>query len=444
MPIEDLDIQTNYESTIRSQSEIEDLIGNPPGWLLRSGISMVAIVFSILLGGSYFFKYPDKLVGMGTLTSSSPPIEILSRTTGYIDQIHLKEGDIVEQGESIVFINNATDESQLNKLVGWIDKYKQIKDPKMYLNLSFIENLQLGTVQSEYASLQLRYQELQQTLKDGVVFQQINNISREISKIEKLNQSHEREISLYAQELELARTNFLRNKSLNEDGVLSDLEMEGIKTTFLQKERLMEGMNNVMIQNNIRIEQLQLEKLKLQEQRSNTIKKSQYTIAEILARINFSIENWNKTYIVKSPTKGKITFATNISISKNITAGQVIGYILPMENEQKYIQAILPGNNIGKVEKGQKTILKFEAFPYKEYGVVISSVGSISKMPEVDQDGKVLYQVKIPLEDNIITEYQDTIIYKPHLTALTEIITEDKSVLTRIFDQLLSLLNHMG
>ena len=57
---ENNNIEITYESPSGSQTEINDLIGNPPSWLLRSGITMVGIVTIIVLGGSYFFKYPDK------------------------------------------------------------------------------------------------------------------------------------------------------------------------------------------------------------------------------------------------------------------------------------------------------------------------------------------------------------------------------------------------
>lgn len=86
-------------------TEINDLIGNPPSWLLRSGIMMVAIVTGIILTGAYFFNYPDKLSGSGTLTSATPPIEIISRATGYIDKIHIAEDEFVNKGDAILYIS---------------------------------------------------------------------------------------------------------------------------------------------------------------------------------------------------------------------------------------------------------------------------------------------------------------------------------------------------
>ena len=434
-------IEINIAQPIRSQTEINDLIGNPPGWLLRSGITMVAMVTSILLVGAYFFQYPDKLTGQGILTTKNPPIEVISRSTGYIDEIHIHEGEYIEKGSPILYINNTTDQDQLSELIEWIQRYERINDPRQYINLSFVKDLQLGAVQGDYANLQLRYNEMQQTLKDGIVFQQINNISREIGKIKSLNGSQKREINIYNKEFLLTQKDYHRKESLNKDGVISDIEFEQANTALLQKERQLEGMNNATIQNDIRIEQLELEKLKLQEDRSNTIKSFQFNISENIARIKSNVENWKNTYIIEAPISGNITFNKSVSSQKNIEQGQVLGYIVPTSDKDKYISAILPSTNIGKLEIGQRAIIKFDGYPHKEYGVVESSVSSISKIPEVNKEGIALYEVKIPIEETIVTDYQDTIEYKPNLTVMADIITEDKSVFTRVFDQFISIIN---
>lgn len=429
------------EHNHRSQTEINDLIGNPPGWLLRSGITMIAIVTVIIVGGSYFFKYPDKLIGQGIVTSTTPPIEIISRTTGYIDVIHYPEGSDVESGDPIIYINNTTDQSELSQLQNWIEQYVKVDDTKKYLDLPFVFNLQLGSIQGEYANLQLRYNELLQTLKDGVIYEQIKSLSREIDKIKTLNESQRREKVIYSQELELSRKDYSRNENLEKDGAISELDLEKAKTELLQKERQFEGMNNSIIQNNIRMEQLSLEKLKLKEQRSNEIKAYQFSISELIAKIRSSITKWGKTYTVSAPIDGKIFYHKDITLKKNLILGDVIGYIIPHSSETNYVSAVLPGYNIGKVEKEQKVILKFDAYPHKEYGVVVSEVKDMSKMPELNADGKSQYEIIIPLNDVIITDYNDTIPYSPKMAVMAEIVTEDKTVFERLFHQFLDMVN---
>ncbi|MDF1698948.1 MAG: HlyD family efflux transporter periplasmic adaptor subunit [Saprospiraceae bacterium] len=441
MPTEN-DLNITFTRSTEAHVEIDSMIGNPPGWLLQSGISALALVTLIILTGSWFFKYPDKLVGIGTLTSTAPPIEIVSRTSGYIESLEVSEGDYVNKGDALIFINNTTDQNQLNALIEWIAQYVRIEDPTSVVRLPFIDSLQLGAIQGDYARLQLKYNEYHQVLKDGITFQLIDNIKQEILKIKSLNQSQRKEKDIFKQELDIANKDFDRFNKLNSDGAVSDIEKEQTNTAMLQKRRQFESMNNSIIQNNIRIEQLKLEQLKLQNQRAQKLQGYQFEISEIIARIQTSIQNWNETYIVKAPLDGYISFLKEITLQKNLTLGQQIGHIIPEENQQNYISAVYPSLNIGKVEGGQQVIIKFNEYPYKEYGVVNAKVGEVSKMPEKSEQGEVLYEIRIPLEEIIKTDYDEVISYRPNMTAVVDIITEDKTVFERVFDQLLSLTNN--
>ena len=66
---------------------VSEIIGNIPGRFLYSGITMIAIVTATILVMSHFIHYPDKIISVGSLTSDTPPIEVVSRTNGFIEDI---------------------------------------------------------------------------------------------------------------------------------------------------------------------------------------------------------------------------------------------------------------------------------------------------------------------------------------------------------------------
>ena len=39
--------------------EVQDILGRMPSWLIRNGILMVVFLLTVLITGSWFFKYPD-------------------------------------------------------------------------------------------------------------------------------------------------------------------------------------------------------------------------------------------------------------------------------------------------------------------------------------------------------------------------------------------------
>lgn len=430
----------NATFTHYSRDEVTDLIENPPSWLLRSGISMIALFIVSLLTISSFIKYPDKISARATLTSESPPIEIISKSEGYIQDILIEDLAQVPIEKELLRIKNTANRLDIEQLEVWIEKYTYIKDPRAYLQFDIPDNLQLGIIQEDYASLVLKYKELQRTLEDGIVFQQIDAISEEIKKISTLNQSQKREKSIYKDELHLQQNDFTRNESLVAKGAISQAEFERAKTALLQKKRQYQGMENAIIQNNIRKDQLALERLKLQGGRANLLKAYQFQIAEIISRLKVSVQDWSENYILSSPIAGEVTWAKEIKESKYINRGQIIAYVLPEENNQKYVSIQAPITNIGKLAVGQKIIVKFDAFPYKEFGIVETSVSEIGKLPQISAKEQPYYEIKGILSNSILTDFDFPIPYNPNMTASVEIITEDQTLIQRIFNQLLSIL----
>lgn len=433
----------NIDIRVLHQEEMSDMIGNPPSWLLKSGMTMVAIVVFCIIALSAVIQYPDNISGEGILTSSTPPIELVARSNGYLDRVMITDGQKVNKGDDLFLINNTTNPNEINALSLWIEEYKAIKDPRRYLNIDFPNNLQLGSIQDNYSRLQLTWEELIQNLKNGVVFQQIGQIEEEIKKIVILNQSQERETVLYAQELGLQEAEFYRQQTLLEDGIVSQQDLENSKTNLLQKERQHEGMEKGIIQNNIQIEQLRLSQLQLQSERADLIRNYQFTINQIIAQIKSGVATWAQLYTITAPIDGLVHFQDRIKEKISLESGDQVGYVIPKDSEEKYLSSIIPIYNVGKVKEGQRVIIKFPSYPYKEYGVVESQVSSVSYLPIEIGEGQLGYEIVVALEDTIYSDIGISIPYRPKMTGDIEIITDDASILERILDEFLSLVKNI-
>lgn len=84
----------------------------------------------------------------------------------------------------------------------------------------------------------------------------------------------------------------------------------------------------------------------------------------------------------------------------------------------------------GKIEAGQKVLIKLVAYPFEEYGMLRGTVISRST---VAMDSTFLIEIK--MEEGLNTNAGKTIPAQPQLYATGEIMTEDKSVLQRLFEK---------
>jgi len=232
-----------------------------PGRFLYSGITMIALVTITVIAMSYFIKYPDKIKGVGFLTAESPPIEVICQADGMIDTIFQENNSTIKAGEPILFIKSMTEANEVDKLVSWTRAYENTSSINQFLKLKFPVGLQLGEVQMHYADLQILVSQLQEVLRNNLVNEHLTQMDREVAKINALSASSKKEIELFGQELELEKKNYDRQKKLLKEGVISQSTFENMQTGLLQKQRASENLTNSLIQNDIRVEQLNLQKI---------------------------------------------------------------------------------------------------------------------------------------------------------------------------------------
>lgn len=90
-----------------------------------------------------------------------------------------------------------------------------------------------------------------------------------------------------------------------------------------------------------------------------------------------------------------------------------------------------------KVAIGQKVNIRFENFPYMEFGYLKGKVKNISLMPSNEN-----YIVEVELPQDMKTNYDIQLNFSQEMKGSAEIITEDLRLIQRFLNPLKSLLQH--
>ncbi|MBC7935014.1 MAG: hypothetical protein H7Y86_06610 [Rhizobacter sp.] len=93
-----------------------------------------------------------------------------------------------------------------------------------------------------------------------------------------------------------------------------------------------------------------------------------------------------------------------------------------------FAELIIPPKDREKVSIGQKVILKFPSYPFKEYGSVVGKIGSISNQSSCNG-----YLIKLVLPDGLTTLNKKKILYEAGLQADGEIVLSETSLLGRFY-----------
>lgn len=435
------DLQASSAETVEiyATTEIDDLIDKTPGWLLKSGILITTIVTLGLIIFSSLLKYPDKIVSRGILTSDHPPIKLKSKVDGKIEGLYVRTGDTISQGQKLIYIQNTASQKDVealrNVLSELINAQGHIKN-----GMRIPGFLTLGMMQEDYGQLQLAYKAQQQLLKQDATALRLQAIENEVRSIDELNQKLQIQVLASQKERTILVKEFNRNAALLKEGLISEQELERSQLTLNQFDQNFEQLEKEIINNNINKQEIRLQSKLIRETNFEEIETANLRFVELRDRLNTTIENWEDAFTIYADESGVIELPITIEKNTFIETNSDLGTIRSVNQDtlSRFISSTIPSFRRGKIPVKAKVIIKFDAYPYKEFGSYITHLDRIATIPEFDNATQSsFYETIIHVDDDIITGHDNIIQTNPGMTATVEIITDDRSLLFRIMDSMI-------
>ena len=376
-------------------------------------------------------------MGSVLITSKNPPVQILSKKTGKISSINYQSGDSIAEGAILAIIENPASEKDIaylkDKLPTTISSLTSIDA----LNAEFPSQLNLGnSIQPFYNVFLSTYQKLilESSLREGIILQM--ELKDELSNQNLSLKNKREELLLAKQSLNILEVNFQRHQKLLSKGVISQLDLERVENEFLNEMRQFQFQQQQF--NQIILEKNSIEKNQ-QLVKNSDFKNGSILEAElILARQDLlnEISEWEENFLLKSPIEGRLSYNDVWGKFQNVKTGEAVFTVVPYESQDLIGKCELPIRNSGKIREDQKVFLKLENFPYREWGTVEASVGSISQVPRTGENPGYVVYLNI---DDLNTSYGKKLEFNQELIGTAEILLEEVTVLERLFYQFRNL-----
>lgn len=429
---------------LNTQDEVEEILGNPPTWTMRWGILLILLLVIIGLTVSLFIRYPDIIEAPVILTTEHPPIELVTRQGGKITQLLVTDQQVVDKGQLLAVIENPATYEDVLELQLFVNIIEDgLGEWTRFADLELTTGLDVGEINTLYSQLIQNTRNLQYYLKQYTVFAQIEALENEINKIKKLNASLIRQEKIYTKELALVKKNFDRHTLLNQEEVISDLDLEKLENEYLAANRQLESMRSGVISNEIRIEQLNTQKQSLKADRSNGISDKSLQMLQLVDQILAAIDQWKHNYLIVSPFTGTINFEDFKNQNQYVSASTPVFTIIPDQVTQKIIaRGQVPMTGSGKIKQGMNVNIRLEGFPYRQFGTLTTKVERLAAIPNEKDNEQPTYEVEMLLPDTLMTTYGTTISFKHNQSGIARIITKDRSILSRIFEQFLNAIKN--
>src|SRR5215213_9174213 len=83
--------QVEGSALYETQSEaVQEILSRMPHWIVRRGTALLFAVIILLFAGAYFIKFPDLIRAGIQITSSAPPVKIVSPVNGKIRKMFVE------------------------------------------------------------------------------------------------------------------------------------------------------------------------------------------------------------------------------------------------------------------------------------------------------------------------------------------------------------------
>jgi multidrug resistance efflux pump len=416
---------------IRSE-EVQEILGHIPHWIIRSGIGVIFVVLLLLFIGSMFFKYPDIISSSISVTTENPPASLVAKTSGKIDLLFVEDKQRVKKGEILAIIENTANHKDVLELKSKLDSMKGfflLYDTSQFQN--FNPSYELGNIQTGYSSFLRLYYEYQNFIDLNYHQQKILALNKQLQKTKLQLYSQQKQSTLTKQELNLAAKQFSRDSGLFEKKVIPPSEFEKAEREFIQKKYSYESSRTSIVNSEIQITQLEQSVLDLKLQKQEQENNFQIQLKSAYDVLKSEIEAWELLYLFKSPIEGVVSFSKIWSKNQNIGVGEIALTIVPKESSKIIGKLQLPIAGSGKVKNGQLVNIKLNSFPYMEYGTVQGKIVSIALVPQEE-----FYLVTVEIPQNLVTNYGKELPFSQQMNGTAEIITENISILQRLFNPL--------
>ena len=417
----------NQRIELRSEG-VQEILGIIPHWIIRWGMILIFLVILIILFGSWVFEYPHVVKSRILVTTENPPSTAIARTDGRIMELFVEDNEKVKEGEVLALIENPANYRDVILLKTRVDSFRQQSpggaDSVM---ADFPENLTLGEIQSYYASFLKNFNDLKNFLNLNYHKQKIESMEKEIERYRAYSWTLKKQSRILASERNLAQNQFTRDSTLYKQGVIPTADYEKSRSELLKKQRAYEQSRTAIVDADIQISKLQQQILDLELQENEEFDKLNLAVRESLENLISEIAAWEQNYVLRTTVAGTVSFTRIWSEDQYVSQGDLVMTVIP-ENSGNIIGKIdLQSMGAGKVEVGKIVKIKFDNYPFMEYGMVTGEVKSISLATANDA-----YTVLVSMPEGLKTNYGNEINFTQGMLGVAEIITNEESLLERI------------
>jgi len=416
----------NKQDDIIYSEPVNEIMGRPPGKILRWGNSIIIIVFVLFLILLWLIRYPDIIPAQVEITTVNPPVTLVSKLTGRIKNLYVADKNEVREDQIMAVMETAASIDEINKLKTIVETTGNPEGMKLSLLPEFAE---LGEIQSYWGSFLKSLSDFNNYVLNDYYGKKILSLTDEIDGILVYIGRIKVKEELFSENQVIEARKFRRDSLLFINGVYSESDLEKSRQALL---RINIELQQVRLDHSAKSIELAEKRQVLQDYKIRKLEEREkyYSVLnESFLNLKAQIKIWENNYLLISPVSGTVTFTKFWSENQIVNKDEPVLSIVPLDAGDYVGRINLKMNRSGKVKPGQEVNIKLSGYPYLEYGMVKGIVKSKSLVTSGDS-----YTIELFLPEGLTTLYGRKLDFTQNMQGTAEIITEDLRLLQKIMN----------
>lgn len=409
-------------------SVTKELIDTLPRVWTRGLLYFLVVFAVIILPWATLSKVDETGSARGRLEPKGKTLKLDAPVAGTVVAVKVKEGQTVKAGQVLLELESELARSELQqaqaKLEGYSDRIAQLQVIQNQLEIAIrAQQLQIQAQQS--AQLAQLHQTRQQLNSGRSAYTLAKDrLSRDQIEVQRYQNLWQEGV---VPEVKVAEVKRLKDESqqlLNQTQADIKQSESEIKKQLSNYEDVTRTGEISLLESKRRIKEIQSEISDIHSEIAQTKKQIQ------------SLQFQLRQRVLRAPTDGTI-FQLGIQHPGSVLQpGQAIAQVAP-EGVMLVFRAQMPSQESGFLRLDAPVKLKFDAYPFQDYGVVpgrLRWISPDSKVVETPQGNIETFELEITLDQTYIQSQNKRVLLTPGQTAIAEVIVRQRRVIDFILD----------
>ncbi len=406
----------------------KELIDTLPRVWTRGLLYLLVVFAAILLPWAMLSKVDETGSARGRLEPKGKTLKIDAPVAGTVATVKVKEGQTVRSGQTLLEL-----ESELART--------ELQQAQAKLEGQMNRGAQLIVVQNQLKTA-VRTQQQQSQAQESEQLAQLDQIRQRLN-------SSRKAYALEKDRLAVTQNDVQRHRSLWQKGVISKSKLEEVEGVMFERQRLLQQVQSDIQEATTELEKQQSAYERVMRTGELAVLESQRQLKELqsqvvdvhseIAQTKKQIQSLQfqlRQQVLRAPTNGSIFQLSIQNAGSVLQPGQTIAQIAP-QGAALVFRAQMPSQESGFLRVGMPVKLKFDAYPFQDYGVVEGNLRWLSpdsKVVETAQGNVETFELEIALDQTYIQNQNQRVALTPGQTATAEVIVRQRRIIDFILD----------